>query len=240
MSHCVQRRWRPPPPANVADFDIEGFKLGMSEADVEAQLRKACIYGDFNTESETSGYKTYACHLGRLNTINITLADKTIYIFHSLIVEFPKNLSDADRVTMLDNLYDKMLEKYGQPAVEKPQTKKLSKISFIDGFFEEERGVCWGECTLENPEEEGIFTLGNPDTHYRLAAGQGLFAGGIVAAPRNSDLVSIRRVFVDVPAVTAKQEASEKALAAEIEAAQKQEEEAAQQALQQATDSVKF
>lgn len=198
----------------------------MSEKEAIALLKEKCTNGNFDVESKKArGYdvvhsKQFYCR--RIDTkedINLIVHDKVDVIISERNIDYPDNLPDTDKKTFLENIYAKLLEKYGTPTHEAPKGKD-SKIDYINGDFD--IAACWGDCSLEKGYS------------YTLHAGKDLFAAGGVdnAGP----WARIHRVLADPKAVKAADEAFEKA----IEAAKNQEAEAAKQQAQQATENIKF
>lgn len=225
-----------PPPSNVADFDIEGFKLGMNEADVSALLQEKCDRGEFNiSEQRARDYdiahsKIFSCYFkDTQDRMDITLTDKVITVSGERIIVYPEKSSDADKGAMRKTVYDKLLEKYGKPVHEGPQDRHPWEIAFLSNSSKADQVACWGDCTIKNPE------FADSSYYYDIAAGQDLFAAAFVAALQ-PEFMLISRVIADIPAITATDEAFEKAVAA----AQAQEQEAVKQQSQQAAENVKF
>lgn len=223
------------PSTNVADFDIEGFKLGMNEAQLTALLKEKCADGQFEKQEEKEYDMLvatwYSCHLqDTQEKIGVLFVDKTLTIFAmGRQIKYPANLSAADKQAMNENVYGKLLEKYGTPTHKGVQDKKASEIELLDSIINEkqtmEKTACWGDCRVDTDKQS---------LYYQIRAGKDFYA---VAAMDIDDYgIEIYRGLVDVAGVAAVEADYEKA----VEAAKNRVAEEAKKQAQQATDNIKF
>ncbi|WP_179290558.1 hypothetical protein [Vandammella animalimorsus] len=218
--------------ANVNDFDIEGFRLGMSEAQVTALLEEKCGNGgNFQIgEKKSERYnvlhsKVFQCRIkDTQEKIQIDLKDKVFRIYSERSIHYPNDLSKADRDGMLKSIYAKLLEKYGKPVYEKDTGSSYNSIELTGLSDRFDVVACWGDCeTKEIYNGRGIEIRAGKTSLAALGLSKDL-------------LVDISRILLDAK----EEQAVESAFQQAAKAAENRAQEEAKKKSQQATEGLKF
>ena len=152
------------PSTNVADFDIEGFKLGMSKEETIMLLKEKCKDGKFKEKDYSDKQqnifesKKLTCELEQIHDkkiyedIVIIANDKILVIEGLRAVEYSENLPEIDRKNLNNEIYNKLLEKYGDPHRKIfAGEKKISSVSFASSKLSNpDIAACWGDCFIKD------------------------------------------------------------------------------------------